>query len=112
MDVSVYSRSRVFEQPHLGKIQVVGIWSVLWAFIGGPIYYWKKGAVIEAILLCVASTPFWAFDNQISDASLAALRDITTVIWAVSVAFAPVILMMSYRRRGWVERPARMWRHR
>lgn len=110
MDMSVYSEPRIFEQPHLGKVQVVGIWSVFGALVAGPFYYWKKGAIIEAILLCVASTPFWAFDSNSSLISLAALQDVTTVIWAVSVAFAPIILMMSYRRRGWVERPARMWR--
>lgn len=109
MDISVYSEPRVFEQPYLGKTQVVGIWSVFGALVAGPIYYWKKGAMIEAILLCVASTPFWAFDNKSSYISLATLQDITTVIWVVSVVFAPVILMMSYRRRGWVERRVRMW---
>jgi hypothetical protein len=112
MDISVYTKPRIFEQPHLGKIQSVGISSVFWALVGGPIYYWKKGALSEAIFLGVATTPFWAIDSDRSYISIAALRDMTSVVWAVSVIFAPVILMMSYRRRGWVERSARIWNRR
>jgi hypothetical protein len=104
MDLSIYARPRLFEQPRRGARETVGIWSVLWALVGGPIYYWKKGAMIEAIVLCVSSTPFWAFAGDGSSAGLAVLQDTTTLIWAASVLLAPVLLTMSYRRRGWTER--------
>lgn len=107
MDLSVYSHSRIFEQPHLGNMQVVGIWSVFWAPIGGPIYYWKKGALIEAIILCIATTPFWAVTGVNSSETVDFLQNASTVIWAIFVLFAPVILMMSYRRRGWDEKASR-----
>lgn len=31
MDISIYSQPRAFDQPSLGKTQVVGIWSVFGA---------------------------------------------------------------------------------
>ena len=55
MDLSIYFESRKFRQPYLERTQSVGIVCVLWALLSGPIYFWKKGARIEAMLLAVAA---------------------------------------------------------
>ena len=103
MDMSIYSHRRVFRQPHSGATAAVGISSVLWALIAGPLYFWRKGAMIEAALLAAAGASLWFFDAGSALISLAALRTVTTTIWAGSVVLAPVLLELSYRRRGWVE---------
>ena len=103
MDLSIYSHRRVFRQPYTGATAAVGISSVLWALMAGPLYFWRKGAMIEAALLAAAGASLWFFDAGSALISLAALRAITTAIWAGSVVLAPVLLELSYRRRGWVE---------
>lgn len=103
MDMSIYLHRRVFRQPHSGATAAVGISSVLWALIAGPLFFWRKGAMIEAALLAAAGASLWFFDAGSALISLAALRTITTTIWAGSVILAPVLLELSYRRRGWVE---------
>jgi hypothetical protein len=103
MDLSVYSRPRTFQQPSSRVTGVVSILSVLWALLLGPVYYWKKGARIEAILLCVASVPLLMMDESSSYISAPVLWNLTALVWAASVVFAPVFLMLSYRRRGWIE---------
>lgn len=105
MDWSAYSRPCRFEQPYSRKTEVVGPSAMLWALLAGPLYYWKKGAVIEAILLCAAAVPLWVIDESNSLVSFSTVEDATALIWAASVVLAPLILVMSYRRRGWAIHP-------
>ena len=98
MDFSVYARPRRFRLPHLRTTAAVGPSAVLWALLTGPFYFWRKGALIEAIVIAAATLPFWAVDSEgpVLDA-------ISGLVWLGAVLFAPVLLMMSYERRGWVE---------
>jgi hypothetical protein len=43
IDISIYSRPRVFQEPFFKITEAVGAQSVLWSFIFGPFFYWKKG---------------------------------------------------------------------
>jgi len=103
MDFSVYSRPRTYRHAVFKKTQAVGLAAIFWALLSGPFYYWKKGARIEAILLCLSTVPLFMYDSESSLVSYSALSDFTTLVWLVSVVGAPVILAASYRRRGWVE---------
>jgi hypothetical protein len=64
MDLSIYSRSRKFKLLHLKTTDRVGGEAVLWALIGGLLYFWKKGAMIEALVIGAATLPFWAIDTE------------------------------------------------
>lgn len=103
MDLSVYVRPRAFQQPYSKVSRAVGIQSVLWVLMLGPIYYWKQGAMIEAILLSLASIPLLFVDESSSYVSVPVLSALTTFVWAAAAILAPVLLALSYQRRGWVE---------
>jgi hypothetical protein len=103
MDFSIYSRPHTYRHAVFKTTEVVGLTSIFWAFLSGPFYYWKKGARIEAILLCLSAVPLFMYDADSSIVSHAVLSDFTTFVWLVSVVGAPLLLSASYRRRGWVE---------
>ena len=98
MDLSVYSHPRKFQSPYRKTIEYVGGAAVLWVLLTGPFYFWKKGAMIEALAVGAASLPFWAVDS-----AGYLLDSISGLIWLGAVLFAPLLLVMSYGRRGWVD---------
>lgn len=66
----------------------------------GPIYFWRKGALIEAIVLTVLTVlPFFVPD----DTPLIGSDLFSFCLWGASVLFAPMLLSWSYERRGWDE---------
>lgn len=95
-----FVRRRTFRSPIGGSTETIGIESVLWVLFLGPIYYWKKGALIEAIVLFMLTFfPLFVPDDTpllSSDAS-------SFVVWGLSVLLAPMLLSWSYERRGWDE---------
>jgi hypothetical protein len=103
MDFSVYSHPHTYRHAIFKQTQTVGRSAIFWALLSGPFYYWKKGARIEAILLCLSAVPLYMYDSDSSIVSYSTLWDLTTLVWLISIIGAPVILAASYRRRGWVE---------
>jgi hypothetical protein len=103
MDLSIYFESRKFRQPYLERTQSVGIVCVLWALLSGPIYFWKKGARIEAMLLAVASVPPLLADQEHSLIDPNLLSGFASLVWGAAAVFAPLLLMQCYRRQGWIE---------
>ncbi len=96
-------RHRVFQHPFLRRTETVGLHSVLFALLGGPIYFWRKRARLEAVIVCMAGVPMLVYDPQRALLGRAVLSDIATLVWAGSAVLAPLFLAMSYRRQGWSE---------
>ena len=93
-------RRRTFRSSFGGVTQTVGIESVLWVLFLGPIYFWRKGALIEALVLGVLTfLPFIVPD----DTPLIGSDFFSVVLWGLSVVLAPKLLAWSYERRGWDE---------
>jgi hypothetical protein len=105
IDLSIYSRPRRFQNPVFKITEAVGVQSVLWAFIFGPFFYWKKGAQAEAFLMVLSATLLLQLSHTGSkySASFSEIPYVSAVMWAAFVALAPVLLVMHYRRKGWVE---------
>ncbi len=103
MSMAAIFRRRVFRHPFRSATESVGVHSMLFAMLSGPIYYWRKRARIEAIVLCILSLPPLLYNPAASLLSRAALTDFVTLMWAGAVVFAPVLIALSYRRQGWTE---------
>ena len=102
MDFSVYFHRQSLHHPVLAKTESVGPRCLFGALIIGPLYYWKKGARIEAILFCLATIPLFMYDPGSALLSRATVAQLTTLAWLASVALAPLLIALSYRRRGWL----------
>ena len=107
INVSIYSRPCRFQNPFFKITEVVGAQSVLWALIFGPLFYWKKGAQAEAVLMVLSATPLLQLSHIGSkySVSFSEIPYVSAVLWAAFVALAPILLVMHYRRKGWVEVP-------
>lgn len=98
MDFSVYAQPRKFALPRLKKTEYVGGDAVLWALVSGPVFFWRKGALIAGMIAGLATLPFWA---MASDGYLADV--IGGLVWLGAAALAPLLLAASYQRRGWID---------
>jgi len=98
-----YFTSRRFRSPFLGTTELVGPASALWAFLLGPVYYWRKRAPIEALLFAVAMGALLLIDEDWDFLGGASDVDLGSVIWLVFALAAPVLLPACYRRKGWVD---------
>lgn len=98
-----YFASRRFRSPYLGATELVGPASALWAFLLGPVYYWRKRAPIEALLFAVAMGALLFADDDWDILGGASDLDLGSVIWLVVALAAPILLPACYRRKGWVE---------
>ena len=96
-------RRRVFQHPFVGITESIGVHSVMFALLAGPIYYWRKHARLEAVVLCIVGVPLLVYNPNSALASRAVLSEIATAIWAGSVVLAPLFLALSYHRQGWDE---------
>jgi hypothetical protein len=95
-----FVRRRTFRSPSGKATQSVGIESLLWVLLLGPIYFWTKGALIEGIVLVVLIfLPFFVSD----DMPLIGSDLFSFFLWGASVLVAPMLLSWSYERRGWDE---------
>ena len=108
IDISIYARPRSFHEPFLKLTEVVGVQSCLWTFFFGPFLFWKKGARGLALLMVLSFTPllhhFEAAPARIS-IGLSEAPYLSALLWAAWVVMAPVLLVLHYRRKGWVEIP-------
>ncbi|MGH6981044.1 MAG: hypothetical protein ACREFC_07535 [Stellaceae bacterium] len=99
-----YTSTRIFQSPFLRRTQTVrGVGAVLGALIAGPLYYWRKQAPIEALVLFTLELVLFLMSNHgISERAI----DTTTaslVLWLGAALLAPVLLPMCYLRKGWIE---------
>ena len=101
-----YFSSRRFQSPFLRSMQLVSPLSALWAFLLGPVYYWRKRAPIEAILFGIAAMALLFVDDDGDFLGMSANVDLGSAIWLAFALAAPVLLPACYRRKGWVEIPA------
>jgi hypothetical protein len=88
-------------RSHSGRVtERVGIESVLWMLFLGPIYLWRKGALIEALaLFSLTFLPLFVPD----DTPVIGSNLFSLATWGVSGLLAPMLLSWSYERRGWDE---------
>lgn len=98
-----YFEVRRFQSPYLRLTEAVTPFSAFWAFLCGPVYYWRKRAPIEALVFAVALgvvlllDPGWDLMGDSEDI------DIGATLWAAFALAAPILLPACYRRKGWVE---------
>lgn len=102
MDLPGYRR-RKFRHSIFPTIETVGPSTIFWSLVTGPLYYWKRGARIEAILLLVISGSLYFYNSHSAIISYDTLWYFATAVWLVSVVGAPFLLCWSFRRRGWEE---------
>ena len=107
VDVSIYSRPRRFLDPSSKNTEAVGVQSVLWAFFFGPFFFWMKRAKAEAVLMALSAMPLLQLSHVGSkySVSFSEIPYVSAVLWATLAALAPILLVMHYRRKGWVEVP-------
>ena len=98
-----YFASRRFQSPFLRSMQPVSPLSALWAFLLGPIYYWRKRAPIEAALFGLAMVALLFVDTDADILGISDGFDLGSAIWLGFALAAPVLLPACYRRKGWVE---------
>jgi hypothetical protein len=101
MTLSDYTGTRIFESPFLRRIEKVSGGAVIGALLGGPFYYWKKQAPIEAAVLFTAELVLFVLSNQAGNAMDATIPSL--ILWLVSALAAPVLLPLCYLRKGWIE---------
>lgn len=105
MSIGGYTSTRVFQSPFLRRTQTVNAGgAVFGALIGGPFYYWKKQAPIEALVLFTLELVLFVVSNR-AIVSVGAVDSATPslVLWLGAALLAPVLLPMCYRRKGWIE---------
>jgi hypothetical protein len=98
-----YFAARRFQSPYLKTVERVSALSALWAFWGGPFYYWRKGAPVEASLFGIALATLLLLDANSDFSELSGGLDVGALIWLGLALAAPVLLPGSYRRKGWAE---------
>lgn len=76
---------------------------MIWAAMSGPLYFWKKGAQIEALLLALVCLPPIFADPATSLIDPKLLSQAASMAWGGAAFLAPLLLEACYRRRGWDE---------
>jgi len=96
-----YFRTRIYRSPLGSQVQSVSGTSILWALFLGPIYFWRKKAMIPAIVLFAAEAMLYF----IPDDALGAFDTdaISSLLWLGSGFAAPLLLSMCYEHKGWIE---------
>jgi hypothetical protein len=96
-----YFRKRIFRSPLGSQTQSVSGASIVWALLSGPIYFWRKRAPVEALLLFVAQLILYFVPDETLDGDIADL--LGTLLWLGSALAAPLLLALCYERKGWME---------
>ncbi len=104
---ALYLQPRRFQDPILKITETVGVQSVLWAFVFGPLFYWKKGARTWGALMALAAVPALEISHDGSGIhiTLSEIPYLSAVLWALFAFLAPVLLTMHYRHKRWIELP-------
>jgi hypothetical protein len=105
MRLIAYYQQRVFEQPRGERTEVVGWRSVLWAYLFGPLFFWKKRARLEATLLLLAMVPLLNIESSEHRYRIELYGNEypVLVVWTAFAFLAPVLLVIGYRRKHWRE---------
>ncbi|HEX4112689.1 MAG TPA: hypothetical protein VH020_09160 [Stellaceae bacterium] len=103
MSLSTYTGTRIFQSPFLRRTETVGGGAVIGALLGGPFYYWKKQAPVEAVVLFTAELVLFLLSNQAINSNAIDSTMPSLILWLVSAFAAPVLLPMCYLRKGWIE---------
>ena len=98
-----YFKDRRFQSPHMKATEAVTPLSALWAFLCGPVYYWRKHAPIEALVFVIALGAPILLDPASDLMDVSDGIDIGTMLWAGFAIAAPILLPACYRRKGWIE---------
>ena len=97
-----YFKTRIYRSPLRSQTQKVSGAAVLWALLGGPLYFWRKQAPIEALLLFMAELILYFLPDE----ALGGFFDTDTLgalLWLGSGLAAPLLLTLCYERKGWYE---------
>ena len=96
-----YFRTRIYRSPMGSQVQSVSGLSILWVLLLGPIYFWRKKAMIPAILFFAAEALlYFVPDDVLGDFDADAIG---SLIWLGASLAAPLLLSMCYEQKGWVE---------
>ncbi len=102
--MGAYTSTRVFESPFRSRTQTVnGTGAMIGALFGGPFYYWRKQAPVEALLLFTAQLILFFLSNPNIGHGAVDTATPSLVLWLGAALLAPVLLPMCYRRKGWIE---------
>jgi hypothetical protein len=103
MSLSDYTATRIFQSPYLRKAETVSGSAVFKALLGGPFFYWKKQAPVEALVLFTAELVLFLMPSQNWSAGPFGTSYLDLILWLASALLAPVLLPLCYRRKGWIE---------
>jgi hypothetical protein len=98
-----YFEVRRFQSPYLKLTEAVTPLSAVWAFLCGPVYYWRKRAPIEALVFAVALGALLLLDPGSAFTGVSDDTDIGAMLWTAFALAAPILLPACYRRKGWIE---------
>jgi hypothetical protein len=106
MIFDAYGSPRVFQSPFRRRTETVAAGkAIVGALLGGPFYYWRKQAPIEAIILFMAELILFVVSNRAISATAIDSTTPSLILWLGSGLLAPVLLPVCYRRKGWTEIP-------
>jgi hypothetical protein len=104
MSLSDYTATRIFESPFLRRTEKVnGGGAIIGALLGGPFYYLKKQAPIEAAVLLTAELVLFILSSRSTGGTALDGATPSVILWLVSAFAAPVLLPLCYLRKGWTE---------
>jgi hypothetical protein len=105
MSLDDYMGSHVFRSPFLGRTQKIdGTAAIFGALLGGPFYYWKKKAPVEALILFTAELVLFLTPNsRLGGDVFLGSSWFGVALWLGAALLAPGLLRIAYRRKGWVE---------
>ncbi len=102
--MGAYSSTRVFESPFRHRTEAVnGTGAVFGALLTGPLYYWRKQAPVEALVLFTAELILFLLSNPDIGQGNVDTATPSLVLCLGAALLAPVLLPMCYRRKGWIE---------
>lgn len=102
--MGAFTSTRVFESPFRGRTETVnGTGAVFGALLTGPLYYWRKQAPVEALILFTAELILFLLSNPNIAQGAVDTATASLVLWLGAALLAPVLLPMCYRRKGWIE---------
>jgi len=101
--LTAYFEPHVFRSPYLAVTEKVGADAMLWAFLLGPIYFWKKRAPVEALVLLIVNVMLLFAPDDMLGFDFLDGETLTLVFWVICAAATPALLSMCYLRKGWIQ---------
>lgn len=98
-----YLEPRVFRSPYSKLSERVSAGSILWALLLGPIYFWRKRAPVEALVLAIVDGLLWFAPDDILGLGFSDLDLASPLVWIGCACAAPALLSACYLRKGWAQ---------